>query len=369
VAGRVVLFGATGYTGRLTARALVARGEQPLLAGRNAESLAALSAELGGELETAVADVARPESVAALVESGDVLVSTVGPFVRWGEPAVEAAISRRAAYFDSTGEPGFIRAVFESYGPRAAAVGTVLITAFGYLWVPGNLAGALAVQEAGEVADRVEIGYFFTGAPGMSGGTRATTATGAIEPSFGWRRGIKTERFAARMRSFDVDGRSRPAVSAGSSEHFSLPRLYPGLAEVNAYVGWFGGASRRVQVLSMVGAAVARVPGARGGIRALAGHLVKGSTGGPNAQTRQRSGSHVVAIAYDSAGRQLAEATVAGANSYTFTGAILAWGASRALAGQLDRRGALGPVEAFGLAELEAGCAEAGIVRVGAADA
>ncbi len=362
--GRIVLFGATGYTGRLTAEALVARGERPLLAGRSAQSLTALVGELGGELDTAVADVERPETVAALVEPGDVLVSTVGPFVRWGEPAVEAAITKRTAYLDSTGEPGFIRAVFERYGPRAEAAGTALVTAFGYDWVPGNLAGALALEEAGDAAVRVDLGYFFTGAAGMSGGTRATTALGAIEPSFVWRRGIKTERIAARMRSFDVRGRSRPAVSAGSSEHFALPRLYPNLEEVNAYLGWFGGASRPMQAFSLVGAGVARLPGARSGMRALAGRFVKGSTGGPDAEERSRSGSRIVAIACDRGGTELAEVTVAGVNGYEFTGGILAWGAARALADGLRGAGALGPVEAFGLAELEAGCSEAGISRV-----
>jgi short subunit dehydrogenase-like uncharacterized protein len=364
VPGRISLFGATGYTGRLTAEALVARGERPLLAGRSAESLTALSGELGGELDTAVADVERPDSVAALVEPGDVLVSTVGPFLRWGEPAVEATISKGAAYIDSTGEPGFIRAIFERYGPLASEAGGGLVTAFGYDWVPGNLAGALALEEAGPGGVRVDIGYFFTGAAGMSGGTRATTALGALEPSFVWRRGIKTERNAARVRSFDVNGRSRPAVSVGSSEHFALPRLYPRLEEVNAYLGWFGGASRPLQAFSLVGAAVAKLPGARSGMRALAGRLVKGSTGGPNAEQRSRSNSHVVAMAYDGGGRELASVTVAGVSGYDFTGRILAWGAARALAEGLKGTGALGPVEAFGLAELEAGCAEAGIERL-----
>jgi short subunit dehydrogenase-like uncharacterized protein len=364
VPGRIVVFGATGYTGGLTAEALVARGERPLLAGRNAEGLTALSGELGGELETAVADVSDPASVRLLVQADDVLVSTVGPFVRWGEPAIEAAIGAGAAYLDSTGEPGFIRAVFERYGPRAADAGVGLVTAFGYDWVPGNLAGALALREAGEEATRIDLGYFFTGAAGMSGGTRATTAVGALEPSFVWRQGIRTERIAARLRAFEVDGRQRQAVSAGSSEHFTLPRLRPQLEEVNAYLGWFGGASRPMQAFSAVGAGVARLPGARAGMQALAGRLVKGSSGGPDAEQRSRSGSHVVAIAYDRAGAELAEVHVAGVNGYDFTGRILAWGASRALADGLGGQGALGPVEAFGLDELEAGCAEAGLSRL-----
>jgi short subunit dehydrogenase-like uncharacterized protein len=119
----------------------------------------------------------------------------------------------------------------------------------------------------------------------------------------------------------------------------------------------------------VVAAGLARFPGARAGMRALAGRLVKGSTGGPDTETRSRSGSHIIAITYDSAGQQLAGVTVAGANSYSFTGGMLAWGASKALAGALEGRGALGPVEAFGLGELQAGCAESGIVRVDAATA
>src|SRR5258705_10494309 len=110
MAGHIVLFGATGYTGDLTARALVARGQRPGPAAGNPERLERLATELGG-LETRVADVARPESVRALVEPGDVLVSTVGPFARWGEPALEAAIAGQAHYVDSTGEGPFIRDV------------------------------------------------------------------------------------------------------------------------------------------------------------------------------------------------------------------------------------------------------------------
>ena len=85
MAPRIVLFGATGYTGRLVAEGLVERGLRPVLAARGRERLEAMAAELGG-LETAVADVADPASVRALVERGDVLVTTVGPFARWGAP-------------------------------------------------------------------------------------------------------------------------------------------------------------------------------------------------------------------------------------------------------------------------------------------
>src|SRR5947207_15824546 len=106
--GRLVLFGATGYTGDLTARALVARGSEPVLAGRNAERLARLAAELGG-LETAVADVAEPAGVQAPVQRGDVRISTVGPVLPWGEPAVRAAIAAGPHYLGSTGQACVLR--------------------------------------------------------------------------------------------------------------------------------------------------------------------------------------------------------------------------------------------------------------------
>jgi NAD(P)-dependent dehydrogenase (short-subunit alcohol dehydrogenase family) len=82
MASRIIVFGATGYTGRLVSEQLVARGQRPLLAARDRGRVEALAAELGG-LDSAVADVSRPADLAALVEAGDVLVSTVGPFVRW----------------------------------------------------------------------------------------------------------------------------------------------------------------------------------------------------------------------------------------------------------------------------------------------
>jgi hypothetical protein len=74
----------------------------------------------------------------------------------------------------------------------------------------------------------------------------------------------------------------------------------------------------------------------------------------------------VVAIAYDSAGRELAEARLTGVNAYTFTGRILAWGAQQAAEGGLQGTGALGPVDGFGLAALADGCRWAGVEQQGA---
>lgn len=363
--GRIVLFGATGYTGRLTASALVERGAAPLLAARSPASLEALASELGGGLETAVADVGMPESVRALVGSGDVMLSTVGPFARWGDPALGAAIEAGVPYLDSTGEPVFVRRVFERFGPAAAAAGAPLLTAMGYDWVPGNLAAALALTEAGEAARSVEVGYFFTGGGGgASGGTMASIAGVNLEPGFAYRDGrLVTEANGTRVRSFEVRGRRRQALSAASSEHFAIPAQFPYVTDVEPFLGVFGSMTRPVQAGAYAVAGLRRVPGAKPGLAKLVERFVSGSTGGPSEADRAASGTHVLAIARDRAGGSLAEVRLEGVNAYTFTAAFLAWAATRALDGAIEGTGALGPAQAFGVEGLEAGVAEAGIER------
>ena len=85
--GRIVLYGATGYMGALTAQAMVASGARPILAGRDQSRLNALAARIsqagdGTELETAVAAAEGPGPLRDLIGAGDVLVSTAGPFMK-----------------------------------------------------------------------------------------------------------------------------------------------------------------------------------------------------------------------------------------------------------------------------------------------
>jgi short subunit dehydrogenase-like uncharacterized protein len=375
---RIVLFGATGYTGRLTAEALAAAGARPVLAGRDRARLEALAGRLGG-LPVAEADTARPDSVRDLVGEGDVLVSTVGPFLVRGEPAVRAAVEAGAAYLDATGEPPFLRRVFEEHGPKAAGR-CGLVPAFGYDFVPGNLAGALALVEAGGPLDpafggsprpgagratRVRIGYFVTGGGGSSSGTMASGAGLLLEPGFAWRGGrLRPERTARRVRSFPVGGRDWLGVSYGGSEHYALPRVAPGLREVEVYLGWFGRRSRAVQAVSALGAPLARLPGARALTRAATGPLARRTGQGPDEAARHGGGSLVVAVAADAEGRELAQVRLRGPDPYTLTARLLAWGARRAAGHGLLATGALGPVDAFGLEALQAGAAAAGLERL-----
>ena len=352
MAGRIIVFGATGYTGRLTARDLVAHGARPVLAGRNTEALGVLAEELGG-LETAHADVTDPRSVRALVECEDVLVTTVGPYLEYGHAALEAAVDAGAHYLDCTSEQPFIREVFERYGEQRTR--SALIPAFGYDYVPGNLAGALALDRVGEEGFRVDIGYFVGGGDvvrGLSAGTFESAAGMAAAPMYTFRGRIMDER-RARVRDFAVGGRSRAGMSIGASEHFALPAAYPALYEVNVYLGWFGRATR-------VAALMPRGRMVTSGVRLGAGAMARLARRRASKSTLT---SRIVAVAYDSEGGLLTEVHLSGGDPYEFTAGALSWGARQAVSG-MTNSGALGPVCAFGLSELEAGCAMAGIARV-----
>lgn len=357
----LVLFGATGYTGRLTARAMVDRGLEPVLAGRSRDELRVLADELGG-LPTAVADAEDVASVASLVDEGDVLVSTVGPFTLYGDAALSASVTRGAHYIDSTGEPGFIRKVFRDHGDDARERDIALLTASGYDYVPGHCAAAVAMREAGAAAERVAVGYYSLGAFSGSQGTRASSRVSLADPGMVYRSGTLVEEYSGMdVASFPVEGVERPALSVPGSEHYSLPRLFPHLTDVRVFLGWFGDRTRALHWFARVQAAAMKVPGVRPLVRTLVQRNAHSEGEGPAAEARAASRSHIIAEASDATGAILSRTRMTGVDGYDFTAAILAWMAERVLEDGVHGAGALGPVEAFGLDPLIEGCREAGL--------
>ena len=230
---RIVVFGATGYTGELIASRLVAAGERPVLAGRSQERLSALAARLG-DLEVVRADAMRQNTVFDLVTSSDdVLISTVGPFSKWGLPAVRAAVAAGCAYLDTTGEPDFIRRVFEEFSGPASRSGARAADGDGLRLRAGCSGRRVGVVEAGEEAVRVDVGYYAMGegVASLSAGTRESVVGVTLGTGFAFRDGaVQVVRPAERVRSFRVAGRAREAFSVGGAEHFSLPAAFAGCA-------------------------------------------------------------------------------------------------------------------------------------------
>ncbi len=364
MSNQIILFGATGFTGHLIAEALVRRNIRPILAGRSEDKLKSLATRLG-DLEIRVADVTRPESVDALVSKGDILISTVGPFVQYGNAALQSCIKKGAHYLDSTGEPSFIREVFEHYDAPAREAGITLVTAFGYDYVPGNCVAAAALEQAGEAASRVDVGYYALGpfsASSMSQGTRASVMGATLDPGVFFAGGSKRVKLGvAKVRRFDVRGSRKPAAAVPGSEHLALPQSYAQLRDINTYLGWFGAVSYLMPLLVLMQTVLFKIPGYRALLATLSRRFGNSEGRGPDAKLRAKTGSYVVAQVYSDTGKQLSQSVLQGVNPYDFTAEILAWGAVQAQKQGFIANGALGPVSAFGLGSLVQGCHEAGL--------
>lgn len=372
---RIVLLGATGFTGRLTAEAMVRAGLAPVLAGRNPGRLQDMTRELmrfapaGAAPTWAQADATIPESVAALVSHpSDVLVSTAGPFSVVGSPAVSAAIDTGCTYIDSTGEAGFIRDVFDR-SDQAAATGARLIPACGYDFIPGNFAGALALRNCrdhGDVPARIDIGYFTRGPMAMSSGTQASAIASLGAMGYKFRDGVLSD--AALGTEFGeftlVDGKTVGGISIGGTEQFGLPAMSPSLLDVNVFLGWAGKWSKPISKVARVTQLLNSLPGSSALTQRVTDRAMATTGQGPTGSDLFRGTSIAVATVRDLVGRRLESVQVEGPAPYPLTAELLAWAAAMAAAGKVQGAGALDPISAFGLGPFLAGCAAVGLHQV-----
>lgn len=144
----LVLFGATGFTGRLTAEYLARNAPAECrwaLAGRNRAKLEQVRADLAAieprcaELPLLHADVTEPESLRAVAEQARVVATTVGPYLEHGEPLVAACAEAGTDYTDLTGEPEFVDRMYVAHHARAVETGARLVHACGFDSVPHDL--------------------------------------------------------------------------------------------------------------------------------------------------------------------------------------------------------------------------------------
>lgn len=165
----VVLYGATGFTGRLVARELLRRGATVVLAGRDFAKLSARASELGGGLELATASLDDPAALTEALGRGRVVVNCAGPFARTGDPVLEAAIRAGVHYLDTTGEQDWIRRVFEVHDPALRAAGVAAAPGMAFSHAPGDVLCHLVGVQA-EPVRRLTVAYHVEGFE-MSRGT------------------------------------------------------------------------------------------------------------------------------------------------------------------------------------------------------
>jgi short subunit dehydrogenase-like uncharacterized protein len=182
----LIIYGASGYTGRLVAEHLAARygvgGEVTwAMAGRSAAKLAEVRDEIGAPKDTplVVADAGDPASVRAMVRRGKAVITTVGPYQLYGSDLVAACAEAGTDYLDLSGEPNWMRAMIDAHEAAAKASGARILFSCGFDSTPFelgvNFAQETAKAKLGGPAPRVK-GRVRAIRGGLSGGTAASGA-------------------------------------------------------------------------------------------------------------------------------------------------------------------------------------------------
>jgi short subunit dehydrogenase-like uncharacterized protein len=284
----IVLYGATGFVGKLTAQYLATAGGQAriALAGRSPQKLLAVRESLAGpaqEWPLIEADASSPSSLNAMAARAQVVISTVGPYTKYGVPLVAACAAAGTDYADLTGETMFIRESIDLFHKEAADNGARIVHSCGFDSIPSDLTvyalykRALA-DGAGELG---ETNFVLRGmAGGLSGGTVASmmevmhtastdpdarrlmsdpytlTTDRAAEPDLGhqsdtpWRRG--------RDIAEELDGIWTGAFMMGAPNARIVRRS-------NALMGWaYGPKFRYAENMSLGSSVVAPVAAAMG---------------------------------------------------------------------------------------------------------
>lgn len=181
----IVLFGATGFVGALTAEYLAAHapdGCRWAVAGRSLKKLERLRERLAAEhpgcaeLPLIEADADDPDALRELAQSAHVVATTVGPYIWYGEPLVAACAEAGTDYVDLTGEPEFVDLMYVRHDARARETGARIVHACGFDSVPHDLGAYFTVQHLPEDVPLRVDGFVRSNAM-FSGGTFASALT------------------------------------------------------------------------------------------------------------------------------------------------------------------------------------------------
>jgi saccharopine dehydrogenase (NAD+, L-glutamate forming) len=212
----IVLFGATGFTGGLTAEYLAHNAPARLrwaLAGRNQQKLEEVRRRLAAidprleTMELLIADTSDQASIDAVAERARVVITTVGPYMEFGEPLVAACAKSGTDYVDLTGEPEFVDTMWLKYHDQAVASGARIVHACGFDSIPHDL-GVFFTLKHLPTDGPVKVRGVARSNGTFSGGT-FHSAMGAMSRA----RQMKSAFDARRKKEGRPEGRSSRAVA------------------------------------------------------------------------------------------------------------------------------------------------------------
>lgn len=230
----LVLFGATGFVGKLTAEYLTEAAPESAriaLAGRSLDKLTAVRDDLGPTAANwglVVADSTDQSALDELAARTKVVVTTVGPYLRYGMPLVAACAKAGTHYADLTGEPLFIRDAIDNYHEQAVATGAKIVNSCGYDSIPSDLSVYQLYRRTVEdnTGELVDVTLVASLKGGVSGGTidsgRAMMEAIAADPAKGKVMSHPYSLSPDRSMDPDVGRQSDQALSRASAIDPSL---------------------------------------------------------------------------------------------------------------------------------------------------
>lgn len=332
-----MIYGANGYTGELAAREAARRGLTPVLAGRNAEAVAALAAELG--LPHRAFPLDDEEALRAGVDGMAAVLHCAGPFVRTSRRMVDACLAARAHYLDITGEIAVFERVL-SRGDEARKAGVALLPGVGFDVVPSD---CLAAQLAAALPDATELVLAFTS-------DRGTTSPGTLKTmieSFPHAGAVRRDgeivpvplAWDAREISFGP-GKKRWAMTIPWGD-VSTAFHSTGIPNIRVYTGTPPKRIRQLRRWSRLMPLLGIRP-----VKRFLQRQVERRVTGPSPEVRETARVWLWGEAKNAAGRTVT-ATLETPEAYRFTAAAAVESAERAAAGRVEP-GAWTPSRAFG---------------------
>jgi short subunit dehydrogenase-like uncharacterized protein len=302
-----MIYGANGYTGELIARAAVAQGLRPVLAGRNRNKVEALALELG--LDSRVFALDDAASVATQLQGLRVVLLTAGPFAHTSGPMVAACIQAGAHYLDITGEIDVFEQVHAA-DAAARAAGVVLCPGVGFDVIPTDCVAA-TLKTA--LPDATELRLGFDTTVSLSPGTLKTSLESAPQGGRVRRQGRLTQvPLAHDVRRIDFGRGERLAVAVPWGDVATAFHT-TGIPDVTVYVP-----ASRLAVAGMKLGNWLRPLLAMRSVQAALGTLVPLLAKGPNEADRARMPAFVWGEARNAQGVRRT-ARVQTANGYTLT--------------------------------------------------
>ena len=362
----VVVYGASGYTGRLVCEYLREYNIPFIAAGRSADKLdSALKSNVAG-IETASYEVVEvlhtTEALTELFKGASVVLNTVGPFAKFGDEVVAACLAAKVHYTDTTGEQDWLIKLDEEYGEKFAAAGLLLSPGLAHMYTTGEIAAQLCLETPG--IDTLDIAVFWGGSP-----TIASTQTILVNAAMAKAYYLEQNQYVewqpdAGLYSLAIPGQHEAALALpwGGTSHPVWFKKDPRVSNVKVLGGVFNKALMQ-GVPHIVAAAMKATEGMNDDDRYAA--LVKTASGVMNSMPPRENPRINKSVDSVHASGPLARAhcTIFGNCNYKQTGLLQAFAAASLLQQAPRRVGFASGCQAFGHHELLGALRSFGLVQ------